>query len=181
MSNDVMRCARGLFFLCLVSPGLMNAQQPAAADRRPPACSSYEYRQFDFWVGDWKVYEVDDETLAGTNHVTLILDGCVLHENWAGVGGAVGQSFSMYDARRDVWHQTWVDGSGLLLQLDGRLEGGSMVLRGELLGRDGAIRQHRITWSPQEDGSVRQHWETSADGESWDTVFDGSYRKMDGG
>ena len=36
---------------------------------------------------------------------------------------------------------------------------------------------NRITWTPREDGSVRQHWETSQDGRSsWTTAFDGIYR-----
>jgi hypothetical protein len=161
----------------MFAPGLLQAQEPASPEQRPSACSTEEYRQFDFWVGDWEVYDASDKTLAGTNHVTLILDGCVLHEHWSGIGGSLGQSFNMYDRRRDLWHQTWVDGSGLLLRLDGGLEGESMVLRGELIGGDGVTRQHRITWTPLDDGSVRQHWEVSPDGEAWTTVFDGLYRK----
>jgi hypothetical protein len=100
----------------------------------------------------------------------------VLHEQWEGAGGSVGESFNIYDQRSGKWHQTWVDAGGLLLVLDGGMEDGSMVLRGELKGRDGVMRQQRITWTPNEDGSVRQHWENSTDGESWKTAFDGIYR-----
>jgi Domain of unknown function (DUF4440) len=32
------------------------AQTPAAA-AQPPSCSAREYRQFDFWIGDWDVFE----------------------------------------------------------------------------------------------------------------------------
>jgi hypothetical protein len=35
---------------------------------------------------------------------------------------------------------------------------------------------NRITWSPNPDGSVRQHWEQSSDGgTTWATIFDGLY------
>ena len=35
---------------------------------------------------------------------------------------------------------------------------------------------HRITWTPGADGSVRQLWESSADGgTTWSVVFDGRY------
>ena len=69
---------------------------------------------------------------------------------WAGVGGSVGESFNVYDRRSGTWHQTWVDNGGLLLQLDGQLENGSMVLRSEVKGTDGVMRRQRITWTPSD-------------------------------
>lgn len=150
--------------------------EAAAQNDERPSCSGPEYRQFDFWAGNWEV-RTPDGNLAGTNTITSMLNGCVLHEQWAGTGGLVGESFNIYNRRTGTWHQTWVDAGGLLLQLDGGLENGSMVLRGELKGRDGVMRQQRITWTPQDDGSVRQHWENSTDGKSWATLFDGTYRR----
>ncbi len=146
-----------------------------AQNAQQARCSTPEYRQFDFWAGDWVVHNAAGK-LAGTNTITPMLNGCVLHEQWEGAGGSVGESFNIYDQRSGKWHQTWVDAGGLLLVLDGGMEDGSMVLRGELKGRDGVMRQQRITWTPNEDGSVRQHWENSTDGESWNTAFDGTYR-----
>ncbi len=40
-------------FLFLV-PLVCAAQDDSAASSAPP-CSSAEYRQFDFWVGEWEV------------------------------------------------------------------------------------------------------------------------------
>ena len=38
----------------------------------------------------------------------------------------------------------------------------------------------RTTWTPLEDGRVRQHWESTTDGgKSWSTVFDGYYSRND--
>ena len=36
----------------------------------------------------------------------------------------------------------------------------------------------RITWTPLDDGRVRQHWEATTDGgKAWSTVFDGYYAR----
>jgi hypothetical protein len=41
----------------------------------------------------------------------------------------------------------------------------------------GAVR-HRITWSQEPEGRLRQLWESSKDGgRTWTTVFDGIYAK----
>jgi hypothetical protein len=52
-----------------------------------------------------------------------------------------------------------------------------MVLSGQRPGRDGGMVTNRISWTPAADGSVRQLWEISRDGETWETVFDGHYVK----
>jgi hypothetical protein len=150
-----------------------------AADKAapPPACSSAEYRQFDFWAGDWNVTQNGKQ--AGTNRIDKILGGCALLENWAGTGGSFGHSLNYYDASRKVWHQTWVDNQGGPLELEGKLEHGNMVLAGNTLDpATGAATLNRITWTPQADAKVRQHWETSADGgKTWQTAFDGLYAR----
>lgn len=53
-----------------------------------------------------------------------------------------------------------------------------MVLEGESVSRSGEPLRNRFTWTENADGTVRQHWEVSKDqGESWQTAFDGLYRK----
>ena len=147
----------------------------AMAAREP--CAAPEYRQFDLWLGRWEV-RTPGGTHAGTNDVTRILGGCVLQEHWSGAKGMHGTSFNIYDAATGRWHQTWVDDHGTLLTLDGRLENGAMVLRGETKGQDGATVTQRITWSKLANGRVRQLWETSRDGgANWQVAFDGTYMK----
>lgn len=147
-------------------------------DRVYPCESIPEASRFDFWVGEWEVRNPDGD-LVGRNTVRRILGGCVLHESWTGTDGSTGESLNIYDARAGAWHQTWVDNSGLLLELNGELAGDAMVLRGELPAPDGGASLQRITWTPADDGSVRQLWERSTDGAaSWSTVFDGIYRRV---
>ncbi len=140
-----------------------------AADKAP-SCTTAAHRQFDFWLGHWRVMEKDK--LAGHNRITSIDGGCVLLESWTGVSGFTGHSLNVYDASRGVWHQTWVDNSGSLLVLEGSFRDGRMVLEG---ARE--KRRDRITWTPLPGGELRQHWETSSDGITWTTAFDGRYTR----
>ena len=169
--------------LMLVFSSLAMAQDDAAS--KPPPCSTDQYRQFDFWIGDWTVTSKNadgQDQLAGHNLIKPIHNQCALQENWTSAGATmVGSSFNIYDKANDKWHQTWVDSNGTLLELDGGFQDGSMVLSGQRPARDGSgMVTHRISWTPNADGSVRQLWEASKDGNSWKALFDGLYRKTEG-
>ena len=142
---------------------------------KPVPCSSSEYRQFDFWLGEWEVTDKDGKLL-GHNRITSILGGCVLEENWESADGSGGTSYNIYDRGRKVWHQTWVDGSGLLLTIEGGLKDGSMVLEGVTRVPSGDVRQ-RITWTVLPDGRVRQFWESATEGGEFKAAFEGFYAK----
>ena len=136
----------------------------------PPACQSAEYRQFDFWIGTWDVFQPNGQK-AGENRIEPISGGCALLENWSGRGGFTGKSLNIYDSTDKRWHQTWVDSSGSLLMIAGGLVDKRMVL-----GSQAGDAHQRITWTPNDDGSVRQFWESSADaGKTWTVLFDGKY------
>ena len=49
------------------------------------------------------------------NRVTLEYGNCVIHEHYATGKGYSGESLNAYDSARRLWHQTWVDNTGLLL------------------------------------------------------------------
>ena len=151
---------------------------PANAAPAAAPCASAPHRQFDFWLGRWRVTDAATKKFDGTNDVTRELGGCVLQEHWKGAEGSAGTSFNLYDTSRKRWHQTWVDAAGGILQLDGGMQNGSMVLEGRRPGRRGTTVIDRITWTPQADGSVRQLWKASRDGgTTWTTQFDGIYRR----
>jgi hypothetical protein len=140
------------------------------------ACDAAAHRSFDFWLGEWEV-RTPAGKLAGTNRIEREYDGCVLHERYDTGGGYRGESLNIYDASRKVWHQTWVDTTGTLLLLEGGLKDGKMVLEGKTLEADGQPTRHRITWTPNADGTVRQFWEsTDAKGKS-SVAFDGIYKR----
>jgi hypothetical protein len=140
-------------------------------------CSAPAYRQFDFWAGSWVVTNPAGKQV-GTNHIVKILGGCALQEHWAGSGRSRGTSLNVYDARRHVWHQTWVDNSGGLLVIEGGLKDGSMVMSGKSISRMGKAVLNRITWTPRDKDHVRQLWQVSTDnGKHWKTIFDGLYTR----
>jgi hypothetical protein len=158
--------------LALVAFTIMTVD--AAAQAPPPRpCSSPEARQFDFWVGDWDVFE--NGKLAGTNRIERLY-GCVVHESWKSPGLS-GQSLNVFDTKRGVWHQTWIDSNAGLLVIEGAWKDGALTMSDATLpGKKDPKRVNEITWTPNADGSVRQHWRASTDGgKTWQTVFDGKY------
>jgi hypothetical protein len=160
------------------------AQSPASsgssqADARPTArqCSDLAFRQFDFFVGDWDVYDAAEPTaIVARNTVTVVLDGCALLEVHKQTDGLHGESFSAYDAGRHVWHQSWFTNRGSVLLLDGELRGDRMVLTGTDRAADGTSSLLRGTWSREGEG-VRQVAERSRDGgKTWAPAWDLRFR-----
>ena len=156
----------------LALPAILGQAQTAAPAAPPAACKTTEYRQFDFWIGTWDVYQPNGKK-GGESRIEPIASGCALLENWEGSGGFSGKSLNNYDQTDKRWHQIWVDSSGSRLVLAGTLIDKQMVL-----SSDPAVAGplQRITWTPNDDGSVRQLWESSADaGKTWTVAFDGKY------
>ena len=151
---------------------LPTADVRSAAAPQSPSCSAPEYHQFDFWLGDWDAFDFGGTTKVARLRVDSILDGCVLLENYEGADGHKGQSFSIYDASRKVWHQTWVTNRGELLMIEGAKQGDAMILSGSDRTKDGAERHVRGVWKP-ENGGVRETAVRSTDGgKTWTPWFD---------
>jgi hypothetical protein len=141
-----------------------------------PCRSRPEYRQFDFWVGEWAPQNVQGVTV-GTSSVQLILGSCIIFENW-NTPVSSGKSFNLYDVKDGKWHQTWVDAAGTMTHYVGGLENGSMVLVSEST-TNGKKTLGRMTFSKLPDGNVRQHGENSTDdGKTWTTAFDFKYVRV---
>lgn len=158
--------------LALTCPALAS-DTPA----KPDACSASEYHQFDFWIGDWDVFDMDkpDEVVARAR-VEPILNGCVLLEDYQQNDGLRGQSFNHYDASRKTWHESWVTNRGTMLLFDGSMESGAMVLNG-VSRKDGQDSLIRDTWKLTND-IVRETAVKSTDGgKTWRTLFDMGFRR----
>ena len=81
---------------------------------KPFDCSGPEYRQFDFWVGDWDVFNPAGQKV-GVNIIQMFAGGCGVLENWTNAGGGDGKSINYYDASTQKWYQHWIgiDGGAL--------------------------------------------------------------------
>lgn len=150
----------------------LNAACAAAAQ----SCATPDHRAFDFWLGDWTVQTPQGKT-PSRSRVSKELGGCVVRERMDIGEGLVGESVSAYDDLRDLWVHTWVDNSGTVLHLEGRMRNGQMVLEGETGFRGRTVFSHRITWTLNADGSVRQRWETMSPKGELRVVFDGRYTR----
>jgi hypothetical protein len=169
-----MPAARVVHRLAAVVTVALLATGPAPAAES--ACPDPRARQFDFWVGDWDVYNREGNAVVGHSVVETILDDCVLQESWEGVSGSAGTSLNFFDPDRQAWRQLWVWREGTTLELAGAFADGRMVLEGAGKADDGTPRRNRISWFDNPDDSVRQLWEVSADdGATWEVVFDGLY------
>lgn len=148
----------------------------------PAKCGSPEFRQFDFWAGDWDTYDLDaPDKIVARNRVEVILDGCALREVYDQADGLHGESLNTWDPARKVWHQTWVTNRGQLLVLEGRMQGDRMVLAGARTAADGRPETIRATWQPRKDG-VRETAEISTDGgKTWKLLFDIVFRRRSQG
>jgi len=170
-----MRFCKVPHFLLLSAALLLSAiAAPAEAPERH--CSASEYRQFDFWAGDWDVVDTTTGDVEGHARVERILDGCVLREQYDGAAGSHGESFNIYDPWRQMWHQIWVNNRGQLLLLEGKLNHGEMDLSGIQRTVDGQEEHVRGQWRWVNDG-VRETAQTSLDnGRTWKQWFDLTFR-----
>ncbi len=157
-----------LLFVLLI----LAASEAAAAT----PCSGAEHRQFDFWLGNWRVMGGrNGDQFQGKNRIERSKDGCRVVEYWSGAGGMNGMSLNAWDANHRVWRQFWVGGDGVVLSLEGKLIDGVMLMEGELAAANGGVQRQRITWTPQAEGKVQQKWEVSDDGQQWSISFLGLY------
>ena len=170
----MLRYAFTLLLLAATLPAF--AQQPTS-----PCPGSEVHRQFDFWLGTWDVMTPQGQQ-AGTNTIEKINAGCTLQENWTSAGGGGGKSFNYYDPHEKAWKQLWVDAGGNVARFTGHFTEGAMRFEGVWTNANGTTSLMKMTFTPRDDGSVRQYIEQSLDdGKTWNVWFDGSYVRQDGG
>ena len=166
---------------CLVvvaaGPLVTAGEEPSGrAATQSPCLRDDAFAQFDFWIGDWEVFTAAGRK-AGENHITRIENGCLLVEKWTSASGSTGTSMNYYDPSRKLWAQHWVSQDGVIIDIEGALQGNSMVLSGRShYTASGRSASFRGKWTPLPDGRVRQFFEESNDrGQTWEPWFEGFY------
>ena len=143
----------------------------------PPPCADDIHRDFDFWIGEWDVFDVNDNKI-GENSIQVELDGCLLVERWNSANNIPGSSYNFVDFGTKKWRQVWVSSWGTIDYDGGLNDAGEMVLEGELAAPNGNVVGFRGTWALQEDGSVKQSFDQqNAETKEWTNAFVGIYRK----
>ena len=155
--------------------------------------SNATYTDFDFWVGEWQVYDRATQELMGYDRIEKDFGGCSLRQVWRQLNDrppgaprrAHGGSHSTLgpDGR---WHQIWLDDLGSFIHTKGRLDAdGAMVLESdwvEVTNRQGqpVKLKYRFHWQPKPDGTIH-NWGVLAteggDAPLWQRFFDVDYRR----
>jgi len=154
------------------------ATQSAPVAGAAPCRTSEVARSLDFWVGDWDVYV--GKQLAGRDIVERLVSGCAMTERWRDAQGGEGISLFAYDARKDLWTQTWVtdDSSapgGIKFKVLRAHGPGTTTFQGEIEGKTGAIFYDRTILTAMQGRRVHQEIQVSRDGVDWRTGFDAIY------
>ena len=146
-----------------------------------PCKYSPEYKQFDFWVGDWTVKQTGADQVVGSSSIQKILDSCVVLENWTGGRGNTGKSFNIYDANTKKWEQYWVDSNGGRIFFSGHLNGSTMDYYADT-DENGKKATRHLQFFNMGPDQVRQFSQRSEDGgKTWSVEYDFTYyRKKPG-
>jgi hypothetical protein len=168
---------RLVLFLMLASSIYSHAQ-------KTPCTSDPVYRQFDFWIGNWEVYAKNGKK-AGDSKIELILDSCIILENWKSAASRnglyySGKSFNTYNSATKQWQQTWVDNMGGTTEFqEGYYDNNKMIFRTKpfQVAKD-TLAVRKLTFYNLGPNKVRQHSEISRDNEAtWTTEYDLEYRR----
>ena len=167
-----------------VSIGLILLALPAQVNLSsagpPPSngCNSVESRQFDFWIGRWDVYpKAQPRRKVADSLIEKLYAGCAIRENWMPRGGGDGGSLNAYLPADSMWHQTWIDSAGSLVEFKGQWNGHSMVMEGVWPQPGHPEQRTRMSYTPFSKDEVEQAGQTSDDGgKTWQPSFDLIYR-----
>jgi tetratricopeptide (TPR) repeat protein len=146
-----------------------------------PCASTTENRQFDFWLGEWRVVTTQGKTPAGDSKIEVILGDCVIQENWTSGGnvGYSGKSYNIYNAALKRWEQYWVDNAGGNIFFYGGLQDGVMdYWTDEIPQRDGKKLKRHLQFIKLGPDAVRQFSRGSNDdGKTWFVEYDFTYHR----
>lgn len=165
-----------LFFLIfLLSVQFCVAQKP---------CSLPEYRQFDFWLGEWEAFSLNGNK-AGDSKISLILDSCIILEEWTSASiqrglRYAGKSFNTWNAALKQWQQTWVDNTGSTTAFTSGKAGDNRIVftTDPFPFSKDTLAIRRLTFYHLGNDKVRQLGEISKNnGSSWATEYDLEYRR----
>lgn len=175
--------SRAILILPLLLGACAKGNTPDIADAPPPPIceTGAAYHQFDFWIGEWNVTNQASGQHAGTNEIRKEEYGCMLQEYWTSATGGTGSSINYYNPLTAEWRQVWIS-NGYTIDISGGLDDeGAMALVGTIYYyRPSTSFRFKGTWTPNKNGSVRQHFEQyDPDSETWTQWFDGLYEKIE--
>ena len=152
--------------------------------QKSPCETDSIYKQFDFWIGSWEVYDLRNNK-AGDSKISSVLNSCIILEEWESANKQKGitysgKSFNTFNAATKQWQQTWVDNAGGTNEyLKGKFENNQIIYSSTLFNfKKDTIAIRKMTFTNLSPDKVRQHGEISKDnGTTWSTEYDLEYRR----
>ncbi len=140
-----------------------------------PCFYDANYTHFDFWVGEWDVFVGNAKV--GENKITKQEGGCAVLEQYSTARDYVGQSYNYYDPADGLWKQIWIDHTrGISNYVESERKENYLQFISTAASQPAGYANLRMTFSKNEDGSVRQHIEQqNSETGKWQTAFDGRY------
>lgn len=154
----------------------------AVTDKVYPCLKNARQREFDFWVGDWDVYQTGTNRLVGHSSIQVISGGCSILENWTALGyPSSGKSMNFVDPATGKWKQVWVgSGGGVTEYINGEYRDSAMQFESTTQTPQGTAKV-RFRFFNQGPGQVRQFQEyTQDDGKTWNVSYDLTYIRRKG-
>ncbi len=139
-----------------------------------------ESRQFDFWVGEWEVFNHQNKK-AGESIIEKILRHAVILENWTGASGYVGKSFNHFNKEKGKWIQYWVDQNSDPILFEGNYDETQKAMI--FFSYDHAKDKEnpyirKLTFYNLDPNTVRQFSQQSSDeGKTWNVEYDFTYKR----
>lgn len=143
-------------------------------------CEDPEFKQFDFWVGDWDVSSAADGTVRGRSHIGKEMGGCVVWENWTSTGSTYfGKSYNTWNPNLKRWEQYWVDNSAGVMFFHGSLKDNVIdYWTDDVLQSSGGTLLRHLQFFNLGPDKVRQFSQGSTDGgKTWHTEYDLIYTR----
>lgn len=136
---------------------IYNNAYPCSADSRQ--------REFDFWIGEWDVFQNGTNQLVGHSLVQKVSGECALLENWeASSGGGTGKSLNYFDVLNNSWEQDWIGSmGGAQRYLNGVYKDSAMRFTYEAMNNGKKVTGNFIFYNLGP-GKVRQYQDASEDG-----------------
>lgn len=143
-------------------------------------CDDPQFRQLDFWLGDWDVTSAASGLPQGTSHVSREMGGCVVWENWTSAGGPYfGKSYNTYNVALKRWEQYWVDNAAGVIFFHGSLQDNVMdYWTDDVPQTAGGVLRSHLQFIPLGPDKVRQFSRASTDnGKTWQVQYDFIYTR----
>jgi hypothetical protein len=175
----------GAALLSLATLGARADAVQEASQTVPPggACDTPQHHQFDFWVGNWQVFDADTNALLAFDRIEKHSEGCIIQQNLSFVTDLYrrpgaryrlsGIGVNRFDG--EAWLQMWADNQWGAIIMRGSLDDkGAMVFKSIIPSRN---RDLKIVYEKRADGTVRNlEYVAPAGTEKWVKYGDLIYR-----